>query len=122
MHVHAKQPEKDQNEDTNSSFYSSDVSFESDPGEKQVEKKPFIDRFIIGSDSRWKSYFDVWILILVGYSCSTTLFYVAFSQPTSKFQKAWDQLVEIFFYTDFCFNFLQEYIDPDSHSKIRDIK
>jgi hypothetical protein len=35
---------------------------------------------------------------------------------------AWDQAVEIFFYTDFSFNFLQEYIDQDSHQKIRDIK
>lgn len=30
--------------------------------------------------------------------------------------------MEIFFYTDFCFNFLQEYVDPDNHVKVRDIK
>ena len=30
--------------------------------------------------------------------------------------------MEIFFYTDFFFNFLQEYVDQDSHQKVRDIK
>lgn len=86
------------------------------------EKRPLLDHIIIGCDSRWKSYFDVWILILVGYSCSTTLFYVAFHQPTGKIHLAWDKMVEMFFYTDFCFNFLQEYIDPDNHGKVRDLK
>lgn len=104
---------------------SSDDSDDSDSdSDKTVEgeKKPFIDRFIISSDNRLKSYFDVWILLLVGYSCSTTLFYVAFQQPTARFHLIWDQTVEIFFYSDFCLNFLQEYVDSDNHQRVRDIK
>ena len=31
-------------------------------------------------------------------------------------------MVEIFFYTDFVFNFLQEYIDQDNHVKVRNVK
>ena len=34
----------------------------------------------------------------------------------------WDQTVEIFFYSDFCLNFLQEYVDPDNHQRVREIK
>jgi hypothetical protein len=46
--------------------------------EEEAEKKPFKERIIIDMDSGWKSKFDVAILLLVGYSCFTTLFYVAF--------------------------------------------
>lgn len=101
-----------------SEYTDSDFSSQTDEG----SKKPFIDKLIIDADNRLKSYFDVWILLLVGYSCSTTLFYVAFQQPTAKFHIYWDMMVEIFFYIDFCLNFLQEYIDPDNHLKVRDIK
>jgi len=33
---------------------------------------------IIKHDATWKSVFDVVILLLVGYSCISSLFYVAF--------------------------------------------
>lgn len=50
-----------------------------------AEKRSLSDKIIIDADSRWKSIFDVSILFLVGYSCFTSLFYVAFGQPTNKF-------------------------------------
>lgn len=56
--------------------------------------------------STWKSYFDIVILLLVGYSCFSTLLYVAFGQPTEALQMAFDQTVEIMFYLDFVLNFL----------------
>ena len=58
----------------------------------------------------------------MGYSCFTTLFYVAFGVPTNKFHRAWDMVVEYFFYTDFVFNFLQEYYDQDNQEYVRDLK
>ena len=79
---------------------------DSEESENEEAKKPFIERIVISADNRLKSYFDVFVLLLVGYSCSTTLFYVAFQQPTAKFHIIWDQMVEIFFYIDFCLNFL----------------
>ena len=99
----------DSDEDDDSEYDS-----ESD-GAQEGEKGSWQDKIIISSDSAWKSYFDVIILFLVGYSCFTTLFYVAFQQPVNRLHLAWDQAVEIFFYTDFFFNFLQEYVDQDSH-------
>lgn len=32
------------------------------------------DRFIIGQRSRWKAIFDIWMLVLVGYSCFSTIY------------------------------------------------
>ena len=51
--------------------------------EEEVEKIPFKERIIIKYDAPWKSVFDVVILLLVGYSCITSLFYVAFVSPTN---------------------------------------
>ena len=71
----------------------------------EVEKRPFVDKLIISSKSPWKSYFDIMILLLVGYSCQSTLLYVAFGQPTNPFHLGIDMTVEILFYIDFIFNF-----------------
>jgi hypothetical protein len=111
----------DEQESNNSEVDESSDSH-SEEDDSNVEKGSWQDKIIIGSDSAWKSYFDVFILVMVGYSCFTTLFYVAFQSPNNRLHLVWDQAVEIFFYTDFCFNFLQEYIDQDSHQKVRDIK
>lgn len=81
-----------------------------------------MQRIIIDMDSSWKSIFDVVILVLVGYSCFTTLYYVAFGVPTNKWHIAWDLLVEYMFYLDFIFSFLQEYYDEESQQRIRDLK
>jgi hypothetical protein len=42
------------------------------------KKKTFKEYLIIPADSKWKSFFDIWILFLVGYSCFTSMYYVAF--------------------------------------------
>ena len=77
-----------------------------DDEEDSDEERPFVDKIVISMDSDWKSVFDVIILLLVGYSCFTTLYYVAFGLPTNKLHKLWDQFVEYMFYTDFFLNFL----------------
>ena len=51
----------------------------------EEEVIPFKYRIIIKHDAPWKSVFDVVILLLVGYSCITSLFYVAFVSPPSFF-------------------------------------
>lgn len=73
------------------------------------EEQPFMNRFVIDVDNSIKSYFDVIILLLVGYSCVTSLYNVAFTQPTSTFIVAWDQAVEVMFYSDLVLNFFQAY-------------
>ena len=40
--------------------------------------RSYKDRLIISSENKIKSFFDVWVLLLVGYSCFTSMYYVAF--------------------------------------------
>lgn len=62
------------------------------------------------------------MLILVGYSCVTNVYYVAFSQPTSDLSQIVYWVVECFFYLDFILNFFQGYRNPDNNENIKDFK
>ena len=69
------------------------------------QKLTFKERIIISSDSKVKSVFDVFILLLVGYSCATNIYYVAFGTPTSPITLTVNHIIEAFFYMDFFLNF-----------------
>lgn len=69
------------------------------------KKKTCKDYLIMSENNKWKAAFDVAVLLLVGYSCFTTMYYVAFAQPTNPYQKAVDTGVEVFFATDLVLNF-----------------
>ena len=85
-------------------------------------KRPLLDRLIIPENSQLKAIFDVWILLLVGYSCFTSVFYVAFDSPSNLGQQVFDFIVEGFFWLDFTLNFFCEYKDPETYANIRDLK
>ena len=80
-----------------------------------TEKKSFKDRLIISSENKFKSFFDVWVLVLVGYSCITSMYYVAFNKPTNKLQLLWDDIVEYHFYVDIILSFFCEFKNPDTN-------
>ncbi|CDW71925.1 cation channel family protein [Stylonychia lemnae] len=42
------------------------------------------NKFIIPLTSTWKKYFNLWMVLLVGYSCFSTAFYVAFGYPSNQ--------------------------------------
>lgn len=68
-------------------------------GEELIEEKiSFADRIIIQHDAPWKSVFDVVILFLVGYSCISSLYYVAFVSPSNIIHIIFDWVVEFAFY------------------------
>ena len=67
---------------------------------------------IISPDNTVKQKFDVFILLLVGYSVITSLYNSAFSPVLSFNIRVWDWIVEVFFYVDFILNFFQAYRDP----------
>lgn len=50
------------------------------------------------------------------------MYYVAFSLPTDPLLRAWETIVEIFFYLDLTLNFFCEFVDPDTHLPISDLK
>lgn len=77
---------------------------------------------IISSDNRYKSFFDVWILMLVGYSCFSSMYYVAFSKPNNKFHILFDDIVEVHFWTDLVLSFLCEFKDPETNIPERRFK
>lgn len=56
-----------------------------DDEDDEDNERPFSDKIIIGVDNDHKGMFDVLILLLVGYSCFTTLYYVAFGLPSNKY-------------------------------------
>lgn len=71
----------------------------------------------------YKQFFDVFVLLLVGYSCITTIFAVAFlkedEKPLSLFIIDW--VVEGVFYIDIVLNFLQAR-KTDMNVVTRDLK
>ena len=73
---------------------------------KLKKKKSCKENMIISLESRWKRFFDIFILILVGYSCFTSVYYVAFSTPTYDYYLLLHYSVETFFYLDLVLNFL----------------
>ena len=80
------------------------------------------ERLIISQQSRWKAIFDTSIIIVIAYSCFTTVFYVAFSAEQTTFAKTNDMIVTFFFSFDFFFNMMQEYQDKETFVRIRDHK
>jgi hypothetical protein len=83
---------------------------------KREKKRSFIDKHIIIShDNTIKSFFDVWILIMVGYSCFSSIYYVAFNKPNDEAHILFDWIVEIHFYLDLVLSFFCEYLDPETN-------
>ena len=83
---------------------------------------PIKERIIISANSRWKAIFDMMILLLVGYSCITSMYYAAFSTTDDPIIILIDQIVEFFFWLDLALNFLQSYKHPETYEIIKDLK
>lgn len=61
------------------------VSTEPSRLDKTKQKKDFqlkdlmkLENFVISMNSTWKTFFDTSILVVIGYSCATSVFYVSF--------------------------------------------
>lgn len=80
----------------------------------ESEGSSFLDKFTIHPDSKWKSFFDVCILVLVGYSCITNLYITAFSVEMSYVDVILFWIVEVFFYFDFSLSWFMGYRDPET--------
>lgn len=73
-------------------------------------------------DSTWKAVFDTSILVVIGYSCATSVFNVSFDVKTHGFLAILDDVVTFCFALDLIFNCFTEYKDEETFVKIRDIK
>ena len=81
-----------------------------------------IDRIIISSTNRFKSFFDVWILLLVGYSCLSSMYYLAFAKPTNEVHIYINWVIEAHFYCDLILSFFCEYTDQETNMPVREFK
>ena len=75
-------------------------------------------KFIINPDAKWKTLFDILILILVAYSCITTILFITFPIERSDIFEIIFFFVETFFYIDFILNWFQGYEDIQEHKFI----
>ena len=80
------------------------------------------ENFIISMNSPWKTVFDTSILLVIGYSVFTSVFFVSFNVQRSRLFRIIDSGVTTVFFIDFFFNFFQEYQDKVTYTKIRDHK
>ena len=77
-------------------------------------------KMIIHPDSSWKALFDVWILLLVGYSCISNIYFTAFSVEKTAITGIIFWIVEVFFYFDFIFSWFQGFRDEEDHKCVWD--
>ena len=80
------------------------------------------ENFIISMNSQWKAIFDTSILIVIGYSCLTTVLNISFKIQQGPVLKFIDTAVLISFALDFFFNFFQEYQDKETFARVRNHK
>ena len=76
------------------------------------EKMNFFHKFIIHPDAKWKSVFDVFILVLVLYSCITNMLFVTFPIKNDLLQVQIFWCVEGCFYIDFILCWFQGFKHP----------
>lgn len=82
----------------------------------------FLHKFIIRPDTMWKSVFDVFILFLVAYSCSSNILFITFPIERSLGFEVIYWIVEVFFYLDFLLNWFQGYEDIEQHRNVFEFK
>jgi hypothetical protein len=94
-----------------------------DAGQIELEKhKPFYKRLIISPDAKWKSVFDIWVLLFVGYSCIWNILVFAFTFTPGLGLKYLNVATEVIFYLDFFLTFFQAFKNPDTYEVIDDFK
>jgi len=86
------------------------------------KNKSFKERILIPHDSQWKAIFEVFILLLVGYSCVTSMLYTAFVTPSNSHIKIFEEVVEYLFMLDLTSNFFHSYVDQDTYEEVKDLK
>jgi len=81
------------------------------------------EKIIIDSESKTKAIFDVFVLLLVGYSCITSVYNVAIRSTEQQYAlELFDSIVEASFIVDLLLNFIQSYKDPETFQTIVDLK
>lgn len=81
-----------------------------------------LDYFIISMSNPWKAAFDNIILIVIGYTCLTTVLFISFDSQKNDTLNKIDHVVTASFMLDIIFNLMMEYQDKETFQKVRDHK
>ncbi len=95
------------------------TTVEEEEVEEIIKKQHWTDKLIIRENSKKKATFDIFINILVGYSCFTTIYQVSFDSIDNKYVYIFDLFTEFMFAFDIVFNFLMEYKDQETYETIK---
>ena len=91
--------------------------------EKEEERIPW---YIIRFNSRFRVYWDLFIILLAIYNCILIPIDVGFGEKFyGSHEKAIgtiDSVLDLFFFMDFIFNFVTTYISPKSGTEVSDSK
>ena len=87
-----------------------------------TKKRPLKERIIIPSESKKKNVFEVVVLLLVGYSCVTSMLYTAFAPPTNERIIIFEDCIEYLFMLDLAVNFITGYKDTETYEEVVDLK
>eukprot|EP00347_Sterkiella_histriomuscorum_P018178 403346494 len=85
-------------------------------------KKSFFQQLIITKQNKWKSFLDIFMIILAVYSTFTSTYYAAFGLETSIVSEIISISVEVLFGVDIILNFFTEYISEEDFYPVRDHK
>ena len=80
-------------------------------------------KLLIHPERQWKKMFDIWILLLVAYSCISNILFIAYSVDDSGTTLViiyW--FVESFFYLDFCLAWFSGFRNEEDQKTIMEFK
>jgi len=86
--------------------------------EHQIDAPDFLHKLIIPPENKYKSIFDVFVLILVAYSCIQSILNMTFNIEQSDGMFIVFYAVESCFYLDFILSFFQGYHDVEEQKKV----
>jgi hypothetical protein len=59
------------------------LHMENEEKQQKAKNKTCADSLIISENDKYKATFDVFMLLFVGYSCFTSVYYVSFGVPNN---------------------------------------
>ena len=96
-----------------------------DPKSHQERKLSCKERLIIHPDNKLKSVFDMFVLMLVGYSCIINVILVAFIDELPEDDSLYivnNYILENFFYLDFFLSFITGFRESEDMPVETDLK
>ena len=116
--------------DTSQHFYQNDIIYQKENNQRKTKEKQYhekdksafkkfkdlfkLDYLIISMSNPYKALFDNIILIVIGYTCLTTVLFISFDSQKSEMVNNIDYAVTACFAIDIILNLMMEYQDKET--------